>query len=99
MQNTQLYVEVINYANKRYNAGVMLDCLIFNQIEDGEEAAFVGVNKKQAQALEKSFKTIMRKNNYTPERNDEHVYSDAFETAIAVKEAEVELATLNITKQ
>ncbi len=95
----QMYIEIINYANKRYNAGIQHNCLVINVIDGQDEVAFVGLSKKQANVLEKSIATFMRKNNYTHTRDDNYVYSNNFEQAIAVKEAEQELAEFNISKQ
>jgi hypothetical protein len=95
MQNTQLCIEIINYANKRYNAGLTIDCAVI----EADEYAFVGLTKKQANAVEKSMKTIMRKNAYSLTQDDANVYSNALETAIEVKQAQQELQQFNITLQ
>lgn len=95
--NKQMYIEIINYANKRYNAGIMQNCLVYNRLNDSDEAAFVNLNKKQVTALNKSINTFMRKNGSTLS-NFEHTYSDTLETAIAVNLAQQELQA-NITVQ
>lgn len=102
MQNNtiELYTEVLNYANKRYNAGLTKDCLIFvTKNEDEDEIAFVGLNKKQADAVTKSIKTVMRLNNFKGTQDDNAVYSNALEQAIDVKVAQQELQNMNITLQ
>ena len=99
MQNTHMYIEIINYANKRYNAGIQHSCLVVNKVDEGvDEVAFVGLSKKQFNVLNKSIDTFMRKNAYK-QTNDTHTYSDVFETAIDIKSAEQELQEYAITKQ
>ena len=99
MQITQMDLEIIAYANKRYNAGLNTSMIVTEREGDQTNTAFVGLNKKQADAVMKSMKTLLRKNGYTGKEDPDLIFNDSFEEKLAVKEAEFELAEYNITKQ
>ena len=96
---TQMDLEIIAYANKRYNAGLTSSMIVTEKVGDETKTAFLCYTKKQADAVVKSMKTLNKKNGIVTKENTNLVFDSAFEEKVAIKEAELELAEYNITKQ
>jgi NurA-like 5'-3' nuclease len=90
-------IKIVNYANKRYNAGIMYNQIVTTTLANGDiETAYVDLTKKQAVALQKSIKTIAMQEGASAVQNDAHTYSNSLESAIKSKYAELAMETSTI---